>query len=708
MKEWMTPAEIAALQLAGMPSERASMSRWASRHGWQTNDSKQARKRAGRGGGWEYHVSLLPEVARADWRRRREATLPAVPEPKPVRPAEDISQLDGRRRRIMEARGSVLGDIRRRQYADGVSQRQAILSLISDYRGDTQTPEDRRVLPHWLFEACHRSTEKGYLISERSVYDWVDAEAKGGIGALAPKPKRPKAADGAFDALLPPLLRFYCRPQKPSLHEARRQLIESGLMATEPSYAQCKRAIGSLRGTDRTLDLHRGREGRLKLKSRLGFVRRDTSGLEPCDIFTADGHTFKAEVRHPAHGRPFRPEITSILDVATRRCVGWSVGLAETAEGVADALRTAAEHHGIPAIFYSDRGPGYRAARFDAPVAGLCSRLGITPTHSLPYNSQSRGIIERFQQTWHELARTFPTYMGDRMDREARQGAFRQTRQELREVGGSATLPSWEAFVEAADAMVAAYNARPHSALRERDRSTGTWIERSPDQAWSAAVEAGAMPFALGAGEADDLFRPVVERQVSRGEVQFNTNIYFDDALEPFDGLKVFVGYDIHDASRVWVRKRAELDGETVVGGLICIAAYGGNTQHYMPRPMVETARERRRSGRLARVEARREEIEAEAIRPLIEDAPAEVELRPHLEVVGGLDAAPQPARRSSFEIHEDVILASDVLAGTVELTSGRWKLLADFVGHRAGQELLDHGGVDPEALRAHLRANRP
>jgi putative transposase len=60
------------------------------------------------------------------------------------------------------------------------------------------------------------------------------------------------------------------------------------------------------------------------------FVRRDISQLQPNDVWTADGHTFDAEVQHPMHGRPFRPEITAIIDVATRRIIGWSVGLAES------------------------------------------------------------------------------------------------------------------------------------------------------------------------------------------------------------------------------------------------------------------------------------------------------------------------------------------------------------------------------------------
>ena len=39
------------------------------------------------------------------------------------------------------------------------------------------------------------------------------------------------------------------------------------------------------------------------------------------------------------------------------------------------------------------------------------------------------------------------------------------------------------------------------------------------------------------------------------------TNHYFDPRLEPFHGMEVLVGYDIFDASKVWVRKLEEVDG---------------------------------------------------------------------------------------------------------------------------------------------------
>ena len=67
----------------------------------------------------------------------------------------------------------------------------------------------------------------------------------------------------------------------------------------------------------------------------------------------------------------------------------------ENTFGVIDALRRACAFAGIPAIFYTDRGPGYKNKAMNAPLTGFLSRAGITPMHALPYNSQAKGNVER-------------------------------------------------------------------------------------------------------------------------------------------------------------------------------------------------------------------------------------------------------------------------------------------------------------------------
>jgi putative transposase len=114
--------------------------------------------------------------------------------------------------------------------------------------------------------------------------------------------------------------------------------------------------------------------------------------------------------------------------------------------------------------------------------------------------------------------------------------------------------------------------------------------------------------------QAEDLFRPHVRRTVVRGEVKLFGNRYFLEGLDLAHGHEVLVGFDLRDASKVWVR--------TLEGQLIGIATFEGNAVSYFPRSALEQARERRMRGRLGRNDARRAEIEAEL-------QPAAIDVRP-------------------------------------------------------------------------------
>ena len=58
MKEWFSAQELADLKLPGIPSAKKNILALAKRKNWKN------RPRVGFGGGKEYHISNLPEVAR--------------------------------------------------------------------------------------------------------------------------------------------------------------------------------------------------------------------------------------------------------------------------------------------------------------------------------------------------------------------------------------------------------------------------------------------------------------------------------------------------------------------------------------------------------------------------------------------------------------------------------------------------------------------
>jgi putative transposase len=355
--------------------------------------------------------------------------------------------------------------------------------------------------------------------------------------------------------------------------------------------------------------LEMGRMGDRELKTLKPFIRRGFESLLPTDVYSADGHTFDAEVQHPMHGRPFRPEITSVVDIATRRVVGWSIGLAESALTVLDALRDASLRGGIPAIFYVDNGSGFKNQMMNDTATGLMARLGIEMVNSLPYNSQARGVIERLHKTiWVEAAKQLPGYMGRDMDRQAKHNVFKLSRKALKAKPGETTvmpLIGWPGFIDFCADKVDEYNNRPHRSLpKVTDPTTGRRRHMTPNEKWAVAVAGGFAAHTVNDDDSRPLFRPQALRTVRRCEIELFGNRYFAKALEEFHTEQLRVGYDVHDPAKVWVY---DADGR-----FICTAGLDANKRDYMPKSMVVRAHEKRATGREKRLVAKLDEVREE------------------------------------------------------------------------------------------------
>lgn len=684
-KTHYSAVELAALQLPGLPGTERNIRALAERAAWSVREVP-ARGRTGTRR--EYAVAALPAVARQALLERKLSTvtslapvpaiagvLPAAPTLAGLLVPQSCRDLTDDQRIERDARAGVVAAIRRFQAEAGCSQERAMHALLATAASGRADPLIVRSLE---LARDGRGRKGNGLPSIRTLKRWLSA------GDLTP---RVAQRDMSVPPWVKVFLERYQQPQKPSVEAAYRDACNVWSAAERPSIHQVRRFLAKLG----TVTRERGRMGPRELKNIQPFVRRDFSLLEPNDIWTADGHTFAAEVQHPLHGRPFRPEITAILDIATRRCVGWSVDLAESGTAVADALRYAAERLGIPAIFYVDNGSGYKNAMMNDATTGLMGRMGTDIRHSLPYNSQARGVIERAHQTiFVQAAKMLPSYVGAAMDREARLQQFKLSRQTLKK-GGAMPLIAWEVFVQFIESRVADYNARPHRSLKGI----------SPDMAWRAFEARGWQAHTLAAGDVETLFRPRVTRTIQRAEINLFTNIYFARELAEFHGLDAQIAYDIHDASRVWVY--------TPEGRFICEAQANGNSRHYMPVKVVDQAREKRAKGRLARVDAKRDEIleelhgapalvapassqivlggrviDAEALAvavPCLSDS-VESDTQPGLSITGDTQAAAAPAARSRSE-RTPAENYADWLALDAAIAAGETITEADARWHR-------------------------
>ena len=594
MKTHYSIAELLELDLFDLPKTRKGLDKYLTRNNWQYKEVPS------RGKGGTKREYFLPEeftnkVLLKDIKSEVIATELITKLSTQVELKESNTLLNWQRE-IAENRLFVVRYIQQ-QIKQGAKKTPVIERFITD--------ANALLLPVEMQDAVSKANAKAgedRTVSRRSVFDWIktveDAEKHkiNVISVLAPKARQANVPAWATD-----LLKLWAQPQKPTL-AAVLELLPNYLKDDVPcpTYNQAYRFINEKMGN---VEAQRGRMGSRELKNLKPFIRRDTEQLLPTDVYTADGHCFDAEVAHPMHGKAFRPEITAIMDVATRRMVGWSIDLAESGWAVLDAVRMSACECGIPAIFYVDNGSGYKNQMMGAKGRGVMARLNTEMSHALPYNSQAKGLIERSHQTlWVKAAKNLPSYIGKDMDAEASNKMFKLTRSEIKQIGVSKGLIAWTDFLNFAAQVVSDYNNKPHSSLKRiTDPVTLKKRYLSPLEAWNEALEMGAPIDRVEDWDAEDLFRPYEERKVRRGEIELFGNRYFSQELAEFHGDSVLVGYDIHNADQITVRDED--------GRLICYAKWNANKRTYFPQTKIEQARQRRADGRLRRLAVKQDEV---------------------------------------------------------------------------------------------------
>ena len=683
MKTHYSIAELLELDLFDLPKTRKGLDKYLTRNNWQYKEVPS------RGKGGTKREYFLPEeftkkVLLKDIKSEVIATELGTKLSTQVELQESNTLLNWQRE-IAENRLFVVRYIQQ-QIKQGAKKTPVIERFITD--------ANALLLPVEMQDAVSKANAKAgedRTVSRRSVFDWIktveDAEKHkiNVISVLAPKARQANVPAWATD-----LLKLWAQPQKPTL-AAVLELLPNYLKDDVPcpTYNQAYRFINEKMGN---VEAQRGRMGSRELKNLKPFIRRDTEQLLPTDVYTADGHCFDAEVAHPMHGKAFRPEITAIMDVATRRMVGWSIDLAESGWAVLDAVRMSACECGIPAIFYVDNGSGYKNQMMGAKGRGVMARLNTEMSHALPYNSQAKGLIERSHQTlWVKAAKNLPSYIGKDMDAEASNKMFKLTRSEIKQIGVSKGLIAWTDFLNFAAQVVSDYNNKPHSSLKRiTDPVTLKKRYLSPLEAWNEALEMGAPIDRVEDWDAEDLFRPYEERKVRRGEIELFGNRYFSQDLSEYHGDTVLVGYDIHNADQITVRDED--------GRLICYAKWNANKRAYFPQTKVEQARQRRADGRLRRLAVKQDEVRLEANPQLVIEHMENQNVIPfngnkHQQLMDELNALPVRQEKEVIYFKEPVVTSPITEQVTQTLTPvQRWMDLDRHIqkGEQLTQENQD------------------
>lgn len=545
MKLWYSPADLAELALPGLPATRENIARQAAREGWDRFTSL-ARPRAGRGGGFEYHVSLLPTEARialmgAERGDGAADALFAAPDPRPGLPSPAILQRD--------ARLAILAAYRAFARLSELRATTAISYFVDLYN------LGRVDAPGWVRETVPR-------LSARTLAAWFAKTRGGDVDALAVDRGAARRGKGLLDASFDGAIRLHAlalSAHNPHLSADHIRtacidrfgdpLVEGGRARPFPTVRAFQAALKRWRHEHRDELLAITNPDKFKSLRRVsGSYAHQATGLNsywqidasPVDALCVDG-------RHAVY---------VCIDYWSRRLIVLVTRTAR-AEAVGLLMRKALTSWGVPDLVKTDNGSDF-TARW---TRRLFAALGIETETSTPFSPEQKGAVERAIGTFQrDFVATLPGFVGHSV-------ADRKVIEQRKSFSARLGLDDARAFgvdLTAADLQARAdrwaqerYAHRPHGGLNgetpfARAASWGHPVRRITDE---AALSVLLAPVAGGDGV----------RVVGKQGLKIDGSTYLSPALMP--GTRVLVRIDPADLGQVHA---FDPDGETFLGTAIC------------------------------------------------------------------------------------------------------------------------------------------
>ena len=222
-------------------------------------------------------------------------------------------------------------------------------------------------------------------VSLSTLKSWLRAYRKKGFDALKPKDRsdigRPKRLDEQAMNAIEIKCRAYPYWTVQKLYE---NLRDQNLLGHPPVHYNTLLRIVKDRGFLTT---------KARSDIRKAYEVDNVNDLWVCDFM--HGPTVKSG--HQGK-RPHKAILCAILDDHSRMVTGHAFSASETISALTLVLKEAFLTHGIPKRLYVDNGPSFSSEL----LARSCALAGISLIHSKPYDSPSRGKVERFFRSVRE------------------------------------------------------------------------------------------------------------------------------------------------------------------------------------------------------------------------------------------------------------------------------------------------------------------
>lgn len=518
-QEWWSAQELASASLPDVPVTKRGVNTMAERLGWSAQPLL-ARRRTGRGGGWEYSWKLLPV-------RAQTALLKSIPAPADDAPPARMDRDDAW------------------AWFDGLPEKVKAtardrLAILQQIEG-LEAPMGKNLAVD--------TVARGADIAPRTVWNWVamieGVDPADRLPYLAPRhraaaPKRERAE--CSQEFLDRIRADYLRLGGPSLRSAHRRVADwckkSGLAFLE--YRTTLRWFDE--NVPRVTQVF-AREGEKGLARCFPPQIRDRSTMTAMEGVVADCHKLDVFVQWPDIADPVRVQIVAFTDLFSNKILSWKVDLDPNKVAVMSAFGELVENWGIPRHCLFDNGrefankwlTGGTPTRFRFKVReddalGVLPQMGIKVHWATPGHGQAKPIERSFRDLADDLARhpAFAgAYVGNRPDAKP-------------EDYGSRAVPLAD-LLEVTEQVIAAHNARPG---RLTDNAKGRSFDETFAESYakSRIVKATAEQHRLWL-----MGQEVRKLQKHHGSFKLFDNSYWSDWMNEYVGQKVVARFDPED-----------------------------------------------------------------------------------------------------------------------------------------------------------------
>ncbi|KZL19052.1 transposase domain-containing protein [Pseudovibrio sp. Ad37] len=544
LQEWFEVSELLGVQVSGWPETVMGMSRLIDREGWR-NHAERCRERDGQGGGFEYHVSLLPASVQAKLLAQSGAIKIKEKGAATSDAWANYERLSEKKKQDAKERLSVVARIDT-MHRGGMSKTHAVafVAMETGIAGSTL----------WNWEKLTH----GYARE-----DWLAVLTPKNPGRTATAECDPRAYEM--------LKADYLRPEEPGFAACYRRMKEA---ADHHGWTPVPSAKTLKRRIERDVPagaIMLSRKGKDAAKQLYPAQERDRSVFHAMEAVNADGHKFDVFVVWE-DGSIGRPLMLALQDLHSGKMLSHRIQKSENKDAVRLAIGDMVESFGIPDSIYLDNGRSFASkwitgrmpTRFrfkvkDEDPSGILHTLGVTVHWTTPYSGQSKPIERAFRDLCEEIAK-HPKCAG------AYTGNNPMAKPENY---GSKAIPIAE-FEQHVAEQIVRHNTR-------EGRRAGCCNGRSFEQTFRASL-ADPSTIVRTASEAQRrLWLMAAEGVKSRkpsGEIHLNGNRYWAPAMNEQAGSKMIVRFDpdnLHNGIFVY-----RLDGSFVCAAE-CIEAVGFN-----------------------------------------------------------------------------------------------------------------------------------